>query len=57
MRAVGFYGPREVSVQQAPDARIEPVTDVLVNIKSTYICGSDLLDHGSNRSPRQCGTA
>ena len=57
MRAVVCNGPRDVSVQPAPDAKIEPVTDVLVNIKSTNICGSDLLDHGGNRSPRQCGTA
>jgi glutathione-independent formaldehyde dehydrogenase len=42
MRAVVYKGPREVTVEQVPDARIERPTDVLVRITSTNICGSDL---------------
>jgi glutathione-independent formaldehyde dehydrogenase len=42
MRAVVYQGPRQVSVEQVPDARIEKPTDVLVRITSTNICGSDL---------------
>ncbi len=42
MRAVVYHGPRHVSVDDVPDARIERPTDVLVRITSTNICGSDL---------------
>ena len=42
MKAVVYDGPRQVSVQDVPDARIERPTDVLVQITSTNICGSDL---------------
>src|SRR5690242_6901020 len=42
MRAVVYNGPRDVAVQDVPDAKIEKPTDVLVRITSTNICGSDL---------------
>lgn len=42
MKAVVYEGPRQVSVKDVPDARIERVTDVLVRITTTNICGSDL---------------
>jgi glutathione-independent formaldehyde dehydrogenase len=42
MKAVVYHGPRQVSVDEVPDARIEKPTDVLVRITSTNICGSDL---------------
>ena len=42
MKAVVYHGPRQVSVDDVPDARIERPTDVLVRITSTNICGSDL---------------
>jgi glutathione-independent formaldehyde dehydrogenase len=42
MKAVVYDGPRNVSVKDVPDARIERPTDVLVKITSTNICGSDL---------------
>jgi glutathione-independent formaldehyde dehydrogenase len=42
MRAVVYRGPREVSVEEVPDARIERPTDVLVKVTSSNICGSDL---------------
>ena len=42
MRAVVYDGPRRVSVQDVPDARIERPTDALVRITTTNICGSDL---------------
>ena len=37
-----YHGPRQVSVDDVPDARIEKTTHVLVRITSTNICGSDL---------------
>jgi glutathione-independent formaldehyde dehydrogenase len=42
MRAVVYSGPRDVSVKNIPDPRIERPTDVLIKITSTNICGSDL---------------
>lgn len=42
MKALVYNGPRDVSVQEMPDAKIERATDVLVKITSTNICGSDL---------------
>ncbi|PLZ03624.1 aldehyde dehydrogenase [Burkholderia sp. WAC0059] len=42
MKAVVYEGPRNVSVKEMPDARIEKPTDVLVKITTTNICGSDL---------------
>jgi glutathione-independent formaldehyde dehydrogenase len=42
MKALVFNGPRDVSINEVPDATIERATDVLVRITSTNICGSDL---------------
>lgn len=42
MKAVVYNGPRNVTVEDVPDAKIEQPTDVLVKIHSTNICGSDL---------------
>jgi glutathione-independent formaldehyde dehydrogenase len=42
LKAVVYDGPRNVSVKDVPDPRIERPTDVLVKITSTNICGSDL---------------
>jgi len=42
MKAVVYDGPRNVTVRDVPDARIERPTDVLVRITTTNICGSDL---------------
>lgn len=42
MKAVVYRGPRDVSVEQVPDARIEHPLDAVVRITTTNICGSDL---------------
>jgi threonine dehydrogenase-like Zn-dependent dehydrogenase len=42
VKALVYNGPRQVTVEEVPDARIERPTDVLVKITSTNICGSDL---------------
>lgn len=42
MQAVVYNGPREVSVSEVEDPRIEQPTDALVRITTTNICGSDL---------------
>jgi glutathione-independent formaldehyde dehydrogenase len=42
MKALVYNGPKDVSVKEVPDAKIEKPTDVLVEITTTNICGSDL---------------
>ncbi|GAA1857784.1 glutathione-independent formaldehyde dehydrogenase [Pseudonocardia ailaonensis] len=42
MKALVYNGPRDVSVEEVPDARIEAPTDAVVRITTTNICGSDL---------------
>lgn len=42
MKAVVYKGPRDIVVNNVPDAKIEKPTDVLVKITTTNICGSDL---------------
>jgi glutathione-independent formaldehyde dehydrogenase len=56
VKALVYNGPRDVSVSQVPDARIERPTDVLVRITSTNICGSDLHIY-EGRAPLEQGTA
>jgi threonine dehydrogenase-like Zn-dependent dehydrogenase len=42
MRALVYHGPRKVSVDEVPDAKVERPTDALIRITTTNICGSDL---------------
>jgi threonine dehydrogenase-like Zn-dependent dehydrogenase len=42
MKAVAWHGQRDVRVDEVPDPRIEEPTDVVVQVTSSGICGSDL---------------
>jgi threonine dehydrogenase-like Zn-dependent dehydrogenase len=42
MRALCWYGPGNVRVEQAPEPRILNPRDAIVRVTSTAICGSDL---------------
>ena len=42
MKAVVYEGPRQVRIKDVPDPIIAEPTDVIVQITSTNICGSDL---------------
>ncbi|WP_405149694.1 glutathione-independent formaldehyde dehydrogenase [Sphaerisporangium sp. NBC_01403] len=42
MKALVYHGPRDVSVDDVPDPRIEEPRDVIIKIITTNICGSDL---------------
>jgi threonine dehydrogenase-like Zn-dependent dehydrogenase len=42
MKALVYNGPRNVTVKEVEDPRIERPTDVLIRITRTNICGSDL---------------
>ena len=54
MKALVYNGPRDVSINDVPDAKIERPTDVLVRITSTNICGSDLHMY-EGRTSVECG--
>ncbi len=42
MKALVYKGPRNVSVEEVDDPKMDQPTDVLVKITTTNICGSDL---------------
>jgi glutathione-independent formaldehyde dehydrogenase len=42
VKAVVYRGPRDVSVEERPDPRVEHPLDAIVRITTTNICGSDL---------------
>ncbi|MEU6390843.1 alcohol dehydrogenase catalytic domain-containing protein [Streptomyces sp. NPDC046939] len=42
MRALTWQGKRDVQIQEVPDPRIEKPDDIVVQVTSTGICGSDL---------------
>src|SRR6201992_4065588 len=42
MIALVYHGPRKVSVDKVPDAKLEKLTDVVIQLTTTNICGSDL---------------
>ncbi|MDO9408167.1 glutathione-independent formaldehyde dehydrogenase [Patulibacter sp.] len=42
MKALVYNGPRDVSIDEVPDATIERPNDVVIKLTTTNICGSDL---------------
>lgn len=42
MKALTFHMPKKVSVDEAPDPKIEHARDAILKVTSTAICGSDL---------------
>lgn len=50
MRALTWHGKRDVRVEEVPDPRIEKPDDIIVQVTSTGICGSDLPFRRSIRS-------
>jgi glutathione-independent formaldehyde dehydrogenase len=42
MKALVYHGPKKVSVDTVPDAKLEKYTDVVIKLTTTNICGSDL---------------
>lgn len=42
MKAIVYYGQYDVRVEEVPGPRLEAPRDVIVNVTSTAICGSDL---------------
>lgn len=55
MRAVQFYGPRDVRVVDRPDPVIVDGTDAVVRIAATCVCGSDLWPY-RGENPRASGS-
>jgi len=46
MQAVCWYGPHDVRVKSVPDPYIEDSEDVILRVRLTAICGSDLHIYG-----------
>src|SRR4051794_25268503 len=46
MRAVCWYGKKDIRVEQVPDPTILNPRDAIIRITSTAICGSDLHIYG-----------
>lgn len=42
MKAAIFKGPRRIRIEERPDPRIIDATDVIVRVKFSCVCGSDL---------------
>jgi glutathione-independent formaldehyde dehydrogenase len=42
MKALVYHGPKKVSVDTVPDPKLEKLTDVIIKLTTTNICGSDL---------------
>lgn len=42
MRATVYHGPRDIRVEEVPDATLSEPTDALVRVTHACICGSDL---------------
>jgi len=42
MKAVVFHGPRHVSVERRPIPTLQQVTDAIVKVSLTALCGSEL---------------
>jgi glutathione-independent formaldehyde dehydrogenase len=42
MKALVYHGPKKVSIDTVPDPKIEKLTDVIIKLTTTNICGSDL---------------
>jgi len=49
MRAVVYQGPYDVAIEEVDDPEIEHPNDVVIDITTSCICGSDLHMYGANR--------
>ena len=55
MRATVFHGPRDVRVEEVPDARVQSGRDAVVRVSHACVCGSDLWPY-SGGMPKESGT-
>ena len=42
MKALVYHGPRTMSWDDVPDAKVQDATDAVVRVDTTTICGTDL---------------
>jgi threonine dehydrogenase-like Zn-dependent dehydrogenase len=58
MKALVYHGPKKVSVDRVPDAKLEKLTDVVIKLTTTNICGSDLhMYEGDLGGSKRSGSA
>jgi threonine dehydrogenase-like Zn-dependent dehydrogenase len=54
MKATLLYGPRDIRVENVPDAQLKSPTDVILRVTHACICGSDLWPY-RGEDPRPAG--
>lgn len=58
MKAVVFYGPGRIEVEERPEPQIESASDAIVKVSLAPVCGSDLVAYrgrGATREPQITG--
>ncbi|MEO8095089.1 MAG: zinc-dependent alcohol dehydrogenase [Pseudolysinimonas sp.] len=55
MKAVRYYGPEDIRVEQVPDPQILNARDAVIRVSATAICGSDLHIYGGCIPTMQTG--
>jgi threonine dehydrogenase-like Zn-dependent dehydrogenase len=55
MRATVFHGPRDVRVEEVPDAALQGPRDAVVRVTHACVCGSDLWPY-TGGMPKPAGT-
>ena len=55
MKALVYHGPKKVSVDTVPDAKIEKLTDVVIELTTTNICST--TRYAATRAFKSCCTA
>jgi threonine dehydrogenase-like Zn-dependent dehydrogenase len=53
VKAVVFYGPGRVEVEERPNPRIEAPGDAIVKVSLAPICGSDVVAYRGRGAPRE----
>jgi len=53
MRAVVYQGPYDVAIEEVDDPEIEHPNDVVIDITTSCICGSDLHMYEGEPRPRR----
>ena len=57
MKAVVFYEPGRVEVEERPDPKIEAPGDAIVKVSLAPVCGSDIVGYRGRGAPRQARIA
>lgn len=56
MKALTFHGPKQIVYESVPDPAILDPTDVIIKVRQTAICGSDLHVYHGREMGLDCGS-